>query len=186
MPIGCQISRETQHSARRLTGRRHRQAWHRKHRPAKIEVALVEADAELVLAAKAEGRPCPAIMSGRKRGRIILALRRPTEPHRSYHGGRMCKMPPFKGRVLRQAASKPLKICSFLETAGNSWCGWSESNRHSLRKGCLRPSRLPFRHTRTGPGAVAPGPDCAFSSPAPIAGKQGSDRHCPEGVACRA
>lgn len=30
------------------------------------------------------------------------------------------------------------------------WCGWSDSNRHSLRKGCLRPSRLPFRHTRTG------------------------------------
>lgn len=28
------------------------------------------------------------------------------------------------------------------------WCGWSDSNRHSLRKQSLSLSRLPFRHTR--------------------------------------
>ena len=30
-----------------------------------------------------------------------------------------------------------------------TWCGWSDSNRHSLRKQSLSLSRLPFRHTRT-------------------------------------
>lgn len=50
-----------------------------------------------------------------------------------------------KDRSLRgYAAAHKAQITDWV-----NWCGWSDSNRHSLRKGCLRPSRLPFRHTRT-------------------------------------
>ena len=37
-----------------------------------------------------------------------------------------------------------------------AWYGWSDSNRHSLRKQILSLPRLPFRHTRKlGPLLVA-------------------------------
>ncbi len=51
------------------------------------------------------------------------------------------------------------------------WYGWSDSNRHSLRKQSLSLSRLPFRHTRTfrRPHGRAGGkPGCGH----PVAGRK--------------